>query len=386
VHHSRELIRALHDGNLLGKFITSVDGTRDVPAWLPLKFRERFQSRITQALPDDMVLSMPYVEMGERLVGRFCWRSAKERVHYASLDLFDRIASSRVLACNPRIVVGFENSCRHTFRKAKEGGAFCVLDAPSVHHTAQHGDHSGGAVFRKNANRRKDEEISLADHLVVLSTYAKETYVSAGVPAGKITIVPPGVRAPDIPVERPRLPASSGVGFLFVGNVSLAKGVDLLLEAFARLHSPGKRLAIAGGLAGAGVLPRTLPNGVEFLGKLTHKGVFAAHRQAEVLVLPSRFDGFGFVVAEAMASGLPVIVSTTVGARDIVVDGVTGWIFKSGSAHELQSTMERAAADRQALRKMGARARESVAALTWETYGRNIRRLYENLLSRLGSR
>jgi len=216
----------------------------------------------------------------------------------------------------------------------------------------------------------------------VLSSYARDTYVAAGVPAEKLSIVPPGVWRPARVPERDRSGGDGRFRYLFVGNVKRAKGIDLLLEAFARLDVPGKKLVIAGGAPDASALPRPLPAQVEYVGRLDRQAVFAAYAQADVLVAPSRADGFGFVVAEAMFEGLPCIVSSAVGARDIVAHGMNGWIFRSGSATELESTMVEAFRRRAELPALGACAREAAGKLDWDLYGERIRRLYAALLGR----
>jgi glycosyltransferase involved in cell wall biosynthesis len=84
------------------------------------------------------------------------------------------------------------------------------------------------------------------------------------------------------------------------------------------------------------------------------------HR-AEVLVLPSLHDGFGFVAAEAMATGLPVIVTDQTGAADWVVDGQTGWVIRAADPESLARTLQTAIDCRSLLPEMGRAARAAVA-------------------------
>ncbi len=382
VQHSRELVRALHHGGLLSRFVTSFNGSFGGAAWLPGRIRNRLRVRTTERIPDSMVTTIPYIEAATWLARPFLGHRLAEQFFYASLDLFDRLASAIVVSNRPRIVVGFENSCRHSFRKAKSAGALCVLDAASVHHSAQSPDEKNIDAARwERINQHKDEELRLADRVVVLSTYARDTYAAAGVPIERITIIPPGVWSPGAAVRGTTQVKRAAIRFLFVGNVKRAKGVDLLLEAFARLEAPGKSLTLVGSMAEKGELPGALPDGVEYLGKLPRDAVFDAYANADVLVLPSRADGFGFVVAEAMGCGLPVIVSTATGAKDLVSEGMTGWIFKSGSTEDLLRAMADAHSRRSLLADMGAQARQAAAKLTWDAYGIRVREFYSRLLA-----
>jgi len=382
VQHSRELARALYEGGMLLRFVTSVGGALCRARWLPEHARTRLRARRTDGIPDGLVVAIPWIEALHWAARVVLPRGRDLRVEAFALDLFDRRAAARALSAATRIVVGAENSSRHLFRAAKAAGATCVLDAASVHHSAQADADARDEATLARINARKDEEVTLADHIVVLSSYARDTYVAAGVPAEKISIVPPGVWRPARVAERGRSGGDDRFRYLFVGNIKRAKGIDLLLEAFARLDVPGKKLVIAGGAPDAGALPRPLPAQVEYVGRLDRQAVFAAYAQADVLVAPSRADGFCFVVAEAMFSGLPCLVSSAVGARDIVVHGMNGWIFRSGSAAELQSTMAEAFRRRADLAAMGARAREAAGKLDWDLYGERIRRLYAALLGR----
>ena len=384
VQHSRELARALFEGGILAGFITSSTGALSEAAWLPSSLRSRFQLRVVKGVPPDKLESLPYLEAAAWIMATLCGNRLGQRASYFALDLFDRLVAARALARRPRIVVGFENSCRRTFSRAKAEGVLCVLDAASVHHSAQpDDDREMDPDFKRGVNARKDEEIRLADRIVVLSKYARSTYVAAGVPDEKISIVAPGISLAGDSLAGARRPKSAdGIRFLFAGNVKFGKGIDLLLSAFSRLDVVGKQLTIAGALARSDALPDPLPPGVSYLGKLDRVALAEAYARSDMLVLPSRADGFGLVVGEAMSAGLPVIVSTAVGAKDFVTPGETGWIFESGNADSLMQAMSEACARRGGWAAMGERARQAVADLTWRRYGERIRDLYRGLLQR----
>ena len=377
VQHSHELARALHQGGMLSCFVTSVNGAA---AWVPEWLRESLRSRKIDGIPGSLVTTIPYLEALIAVANPLLGPRIRSRLIYAGLALFDRLASARALASNPRVVVGYENNCRHTFRRAKAAGALCVLDAASIHHSAQSvRPDDADAGFRARIDEGKDEEIRLADHIVVLSTYARDTYAAAGVSIERITVIPPGVRQLDA-VRAPPQESRSGIHFLFVGNVKYAKGIDLLLQAFERFDVPEKRLTIVGSNEEPEFLAKALPGGVEYLGKLGREALAEAYARADVLVSPSRADGFGFVVAEAMSAGLPVIVSSATGAKDLVTEGATGWIFPAGNEIALLDAMKLAAGRKHDLRTMGAHGRQTVAGLTWDAYGERIRTLFRRLL------
>src|SRR4029079_8151257 len=94
------------------------------------------------------------------------------------------------------------------------------------------------------------------------------------------------------------------------------------------------------------------PPGVTVLGSLSQAELAARLRAADCLVLPSRNESFGMVVPEALAAGLPVLVSDRVGASDLVTEGRNGWVVRAGDARALAERMLGASRNREDLRGM----------------------------------
>jgi glycosyltransferase involved in cell wall biosynthesis len=91
-------------------------------------------------------------------------------------------------------------------------------------------------------------------------------------------------------------------------------------------------------------------------------------RRADCLVLPSRVESFGMVVAEALASGTPVIVSSMVGAKDLVGDGRAGWVVPVGDPDALAARMLWCARHPEDLAALAPTARASAENVTWDAY------------------
>ena len=384
VQHSHQVARALAEAGLLEQYVTSCCFTPQQIALLSASLRTEFSKRYHPHIPYDRVATFPYAELAWKLAGMIVSPALHERLFYHNVWLFDRMVSRRVARSQARIVVGYENSSRATFRAAKRQGKFCVLDAASVHYQAQQEVYTPpySAAFLKRINAGKAEEIRLADHILTLSGYARETYIRAGVPAGKISVIPLGVDCSRFHGSS-RNPAPEGFRFLFVGNIKYSKGTDLLLKSFERLDIPGKQLVIIGASGDASHLLSPLPEGVTVKGHMPHDQLCGEYDRADVFVLPSRLDGFGLVVTEAMATGTPVIVSSHVGAKDLVQNGVTGWIFESGDLDSLAACMLQAYEQKRDLPTMGARALETVSACTWEQYRATVGRFYAELSEKL---
>lgn len=160
------------------------------------------------------------------------------------------------------------------------------------------------------------------------------------------------------------------VNVLFSGQLIERKGVDVLLNAFlaAQKQAPNLMLTLLGGgpmrEALEAQVPLDLKNRVQFIGHLEPSEIPPIFAGSDAFCLPSRYDGWGVVVNEAMGAGLPIIVSDAVGAgHDLVDHDVNGLVVKAGD----QETLTRAlvdiadAATRQRMADAASAARESWA-------------------------
>jgi glycosyltransferase involved in cell wall biosynthesis len=155
--------------------------------------------------------------------------------------------------------------------------------------------------------------------------------------------------------------------FLFSGALTHRKGVELLARAFLRLaaESPGVRLRIMGEGEGGAALKRLVgahPR-VEWVGFKDWRELPQVYASAHVLCVPSRHDGWGLVVPEGLASGLPTIATSRTGAAlDLITTGANGWLIDAGDEQALYDAMRSAASlTEPEWRVMSERARASVA-------------------------
>ena len=156
--------------------------------------------------------------------------------------------------------------------------------------------------------------------------------------------------------------------FLFSGSLIGRKGVDLLAAAFVRLAQEVShvRLRIVGEGEMREALAQTLrpvSEQVEFVGFRDWEQLPAEYARADVLCVPSRYDGWGLVVPEGLAAGLPVIATDRMGAAlEFVESGRNGWLIRAGDEEALLEAMREAASSE--LGELGRRARESVSEHT----------------------
>jgi glycosyltransferase involved in cell wall biosynthesis len=159
--------------------------------------------------------------------------------------------------------------------------------------------------------------------------------------------------------------------FFFCGQMIARKGVDHLLAAFAALagRHAGVRLLLVGREAELPGMLAKLPEAVrariEYAGFRAPEELPGCFARADVFVLPSRYDGWGVVVNQAIGAGLPVICSDAVGAaHDLVEPGVNGIRFRAGDVEGLTSCMECFTADARLAARWGAASRAKAEAWT----------------------
>jgi glycosyltransferase involved in cell wall biosynthesis len=166
-----------------------------------------------------------------------------------------------------------------------------------------------------------------------------------------------------------RFGVNGGPKVTYVGRIAKEKDLDVLIEVYRELagRRPDCTLAVVGD---GPFLPRmreslAYPN-VVFTGFLFDGDLSRAYASSDVFVFPSTTDTFGNVVLEAMASGVPVIVSDKGGPREIVQHGRTGFITKGRSASALLSGIERLLDDPELRSQMSQRCRAFAETRSWE--------------------
>ncbi|HEX7182458.1 MAG TPA: glycosyltransferase family 4 protein [Thermoanaerobaculia bacterium] len=371
--HSHQAALALHGARMLAGYWAGVPAVAEQARRVPPFLRRRFERYAPVPLPAGSSRWFPWAPALRRIGDAVLPPSRAAWSDFAACRLFDRWAAARLPRAGAPVsaVIACEISALSTFREARRLGMATILDAPSIHHAAQ--DRLHGTADSPRLHRRitevKDEEIALADHILTVSELARQTYLDAGVPAEKVHALTLGADtelfAP-VPGERT---SADGFVFLFAGATIRRKGFDLLLGAFERVRAqePAAGLRVVGPRGDLGHLldGRT---GISAAGAMDQRGLAEEFRRADCLVLPSRNDSYAMVVTEALASGLPVIVSEMVGAKDLVTEERNGWVVPVEDVGALADRMLWCARNSEAVRAMREDCRRSAEAATWPAY------------------
>jgi glycosyltransferase involved in cell wall biosynthesis len=248
------------------------------------------------------------------------------------------------VASGPRTLFSYSNTALELFRFAKQRGWQTVLGqvdpGPEEQRivAAEHRRYPALATHWQPAPPSYWEgwhqEIALADRIIVNSTWSRDCLLKEGVSAEKLEIVP--LVYTSEPRKRPGRAADGPLQVLFLGQISLRKGVGRLLDAMRLLKDEPIALTLAGPTTIDPSAWADLPN-VRWTGPVPRSDVGRLYDAADVFILPTLSDGFALTQLEALARGLPVIASKQCG--NAVIDGQNGWIFQDLQPETIANTL-----------------------------------------------
>ena len=389
----RQAALALHEAGLLGEFWTSIN--YEPPAWLerwlPGGFKAQMKRRSFPPELSEHIRAFPAKE----LVRLFAPRAGLRRLvrHetgpfsvdaiYSSLD---QRAARRLNVSDFTGVYAYEDGAAHLFRRATELGLRRCYDLPIGYWRAAREIMSEEAERQpawaatipgnrdsaaKTAN--KDFELSQANVVFVASSFTLKTLEHAPAYDASVVMIPYGSPRPPraAPVVAPgldRRSAGAPLRVLFVGSLGQRKGLSYLFDACDALGR-SVELTLIGTRPGAEckVLDSHLSRH-RWIPSCPHQRVLEEMSQHDVLVFPSLFEGFGLVLLEAMAMGLPIVTTAHTAGPDLIEDGKEGFIVPIRDSAAIADKLSWLAADPDRRREMGARARVRAAEFTWSAY------------------
>lgn len=344
-----------------------------------------------EGLPQEKIYSLPWFRILHVLSFRSNQPWLIRQSEWLSLHQFDTYVANKLPDCD--VFCAVSGGGLNTGKKAKSRGAIYICDRISTHIRYQDAIlreeyQSQGKTFAGIDPRvmaQEEAEYELADAIVLPSSFAKRSFIEMGVPEEKLRLMPLGVELEKFyPVEQPD---NDFFEVLFVGNASIRKGITYLLQAFSLLQHPKKRLTIVGTIQPelAKIINQAASDrNIITTGHMPHSEVKKIMSRTHVMVLPSIEDGFGYVQAEAMACGCPVIATTNTGAADLFTDAVEGFIVPIRNSDAIAERMQ-LLADRPELQKQMSKASiERVKKIGgWNSYGAAMFDLLSNNLTLL---
>lgn len=305
---------------------------------------------------------------------------------YASLDR--HVAKHHLIGLDA--VYAYEDGAAATFHIAKQQNILCLYELPILFHRMSRDIQAEEAErFPELAPalqavqepawkiERKEQEVQLADHIFVASSITRKSLLDVGVEPTKISVIPYGS---PIDYFHPKPKKDKIFRALFVGRVGPRKGVHYLLKAWQELQLPDAELLLVGNNEfPAKWLPQDSDT-FRYVPSVPHAALNEYYSAANILVFPSLVEGFGLVLLEAMACGIPVITTPNTAGPDILTDGVEGFIVPIRDVEALKDKIEWCYCHPQELAEMGRAARRKAEQLTWGLYRQKLASRVQELL------
>jgi len=374
-YHAFDLARELHSRGALDSIFTGYPS---------------FKLRNEQ-LPQASIHSFPWVHSAYMA---FPWKPQLPNFlvrqwKYAADITFCNYVANNLPNCD--LYVGMSGTALLGGKKAHQHGMRFVCDRGSAHIRVQNQllceEHDcWGLPFSGIDSRtvdREEAEYAEADLITVPSTFAYRSFIEQGIPAKKLALLPYGVNVTRF--QQVTKPDEARFDILFVGAMSLQKGVQYLVQAYKKITHSAKSLTFVGTPSPelmALLQKRGLwPADAKVLGHVPQAQLKNMMSRSHVLVLPSIQDGFGMVLAQAMACGCPVIASKHTGANDLINDGSEGYIVPIRDVNALAERLQLLADDPQLRLSMGAQALEKTQNIGgWNSYGEKAMAIYSEVL------
>ena len=363
--HADDLARQMQRLGHLGQLYTGVPG-----------------GRLAGELPPARIRSFPWLTGARWAVGRLGLHGLAQRLDWPSIQLFDRWVARCLSPCDVfNCLSGLGLYARRAARARYGALTVCDRGSPHILFTdrllrEEYGRH--GVPYAGPSPRlvqKELQEYAEADLIQIPSTFAYRSFLAQGVAEAKLRLLSYGV---ELELFHPTPKQDDTFRAIYVGRMSLLKGIPYLLQALASLPVPNFELMLVGAMTDE-VKPffARYTDGFRYLGTLPRAELYRYYSQASVFVFASTLDGFGHVMAQAMACGLPVIATTNTGARDLFTDGVEGFIVPIREPAEMREKVLYLYEHPEVRGQMAQAALQRVNSLGgWGTFGEKALRVY----------
>ena len=348
-------------------------------------------------------LASPYVHSHWNFEFREMWMrklqgkslAVQNQVYKRDTD-FDLMIAAKIPSIASSHFWGFQGSCHASLKAAKQADKIAVCELATAHVVQAKkilaeearlqpdwADSIDNLYFPPEYEKRLEEEPFLADHVIAASKFTEWTLKETGIDPAKISVLPLGFEADKIPFQL------SANGFskrplrlLFAGTVTQRKGISYLLDAMETLpESVEVELHIIGGIQGSGNAFSKRKHLYCHYPAVSQQEMFQKYQEFDALILPTVFEGFGLVIVEALAAGIPVITTPHSMGPDVISEGKNGWIIPIRDSVAIANAMVqlRDKSDDE-FAQMKLFSRSSALEFTWERYSQNLAEVTKSLI------
>ena len=383
----RMTAKVLHECDLLEEFHTCIALPKNNPILevLGKNVKNEFFRRVFQEIPESKQVSHPYRELFRQMCVRAgLFKELQQESHpfsvYSVYKDFDQKVANR-LEKFPQVcaVYSYEDGAEKTFSEAKKQGIKCIYELPIGYWKSarnifeeeralnpQWANTLPGLNDSDEKQRRKDDELELADSIIVASSFVKSTLIKNSKDNKNIFVIP--YCSPTKSILSEPLNHKGKLRVLYVGSLTQRKGLSYAIDAVEALKARVIFTMIGQKTTrDCGPLNKALDQHT-WIPTLPHDQILQQMKNHDVLLFPTLFDGFGLVITEALSQGIPIITTPNSGGPECIRHGVEGFLVPIRDTTAIIKYLEQLDKDRDQLQFMKEACLQRSKYLSFQLY------------------
>jgi len=383
--NSRNAAEAFYKAEKLARFYTTIawNSQSRLAKLLPAGLAATLKRREYNSIPAKLISTQPSLEACRLLAGKLKLNFLTEHeTGLLSVDAvyhaFDNYVANQLhMKQGVSKIYAYEDGALETFKVAKRQNSQTLYELPIGYWRAAQEIMGEEAELkpewantilsmRDSAQKlaRKDQELALADKIIVASQFTADTLKLSEARDKETIVIPYG--SPQ-PIAQPNFSRHKKLKVLFVGGLSQRKGLSYLLDAANFLNDKIELTIIGSRIAKCAPMDAALQQ-YRYIPSLPHHEILKEMDRHDVFVFPSLFEGFGLVILEAMARGIPVIATPHTAGPDVIADGEDGYIVPIRSHQAIAEKLQLLADDRDLLNQLKTAALAKAKLFSWAKY------------------
>ena len=365
---TRNAILAFKKKNMLFGFTTSINfDTKKFPLnILPKTIKNFLNKRNFNHITTKIYSTSAFLEFFQRALFKIF---NKDYVNflYEKNDIF----TSKILFKNKQkinAVYASEGSALETFIMAKRYNIKCIYELPTTYWKAKSFFLNNETIEPKYKLLNLDQELKLADLIIVPTQFVKKTLKNTPINNKKIIILPYGFNKIN-KTKRQWFDGKRKLNLLYVGSLIERKGIKYLIRSIKELMKIHKNM-ISATIIGSGSLKnyahKELPE-AKFIENLSYNNLLKHYRTNDIFILPSLLEGFGLVITEAMSNGMVVMSTNRTGLPEIRNDN-DSILIKANNAKDIVHKVTYLIKRPKQIERMGKNALITASKYSWPKY------------------
>ena len=332
--HHFNLARQLHKHHVLNEIFSGFP-----------KLKLRNETKI----PKEKIKTFPYFQLPSMIFDTYLGKifpQINDQLSNLSHRTLSLKASQRISESN--ILIASSRSGLEAGNKIKKNGGIFVCDRGSTHIEFQNeilkDEYKNLKLpyhhISNESIHRECEEYSLSDFIAVPSTCVLNSFLKKGINKNKLFLNPYGVNLETFSPQ-PKIKSEDFI-VIYVGQLSVRKGIFYLLEAFKKLKIQKKKLILIGSIDYQikNKVEKYFSDEIKYMSIIKNDKLKNYYANSDVMVQPSIEEGLSLVIAEALACGCPVIATENTGASDLFTNNKEGFIIKPQSSKSITEKLE----------------------------------------------